>query len=86
MKTSTANEKKMAELDKKIEKLQEKVVKKHAEYDALTEDLQRLLEERYPERNMQRVKDALYKAYIDSEKSLEECIELILNPDITDYL
>lgn len=86
MKTSTANEKKMAELDKKIEKLQEKVIKKHAEYDALTEDLQRLLEERYPERNIQRVKDALYKAYIDSEKSLEECIELILNPDITDYL
>ena len=86
MKTSTANEKKMAELDKKIEKLQEKVIKKHAEYDALTEDLQRLLEERYPERNMQRVKDALYKAYIDSEKSLEECIELILNPVITDYL
>ena len=86
MKTSTANEKKMAELDKKIEKHQEKVIKKHAEYDALTEDLQRLLEERYPERNMQRVKDALYKAYIDSEKSLEECIELILNPDITDYL
>lgn len=86
MKAATANEKKMAELDKKIEKLQEKVIKKHAEYDALTEDLQRLLEERYPERNMQRVKDALYKAYIDSEKSLEECIELILNPDITDYL
>ena len=86
MKTATANEKKMAELDKKIEKLQEIVIKKHAEYDALTEDLQRLLEERYPERNIQRVKDALYKAYIDSEKSLEECIELILNPDITDYL
>ena len=86
MKTSTANEKKMAELDKKIEKLQDKVIKKHAEYDALTEDLQRLLEERYPERNIQRVKDALYKAYIDSEKSLEECIELILNPDIKDYL
>ena len=86
MKTSTANEKKMAELDKKIEKLQEKVIKKHAEYDALIEDLQRLLEERYPEQNIQRVKDALYKAYIDSEKSLEECIELILNPDITDYL
>lgn len=76
----------MAELDKKIEKLQEKVIKKHAEYDALTEELQRLLEERYPERNIQRVKDALYKAYIDSEKSLEECIEIILNPDITDYL
>ena len=76
----------MAELDKKIEKLQETVIKKHAEYDALTEELQRLLEERYPERNIQRVKDALYKAYIDSEKSLEECIELILNPDITDYL
>lgn len=86
MKTSTANEKKMAELDKKIEKLQEKVAKKHAEYDALTEELKQLLDERYPERNIQRVKDALYKAYINSEKSLEKCIELILNPDITDYL
>ena len=76
----------MAELDKKIEKHQVKGIKQHAEYDALTEELQRLREERYPERNIQRVKDALYKAYIDSEKSLEECIELILNPDITDYL
>lgn len=86
MKAATANEKKMAELDKKIEKLKEKVIKKHAEYDALTEELKQLLDERYPERNIQREKDALYKAYIDSEKSLEECIELILNPDITDYL
>ncbi len=80
------DEKKIAVLDKKIERLQEKVVQKHKEYDALTSELKELLDERYPERNAERVKDALYKAYQKSEKSLDECIELILNPDILDYL
>jgi hypothetical protein len=52
----------------------------------LTEELQKLLDERYPERNAERVKDALYDAYQKSEKSLEDVIELIRNPDVLDYI
>jgi prefoldin subunit 5 len=42
--------KRIAALDKKIEQLQEKIVHKRKEYHALTEELQKLLDERYPER------------------------------------
>lgn len=86
MSSKLADEKKIAALDKKIERLQEKVIQKHKEYDALTSELKKLLDERYPERNAERVKEALYQAYQKSEKTVDECIELILNPDILDYL
>ncbi|MDF1618767.1 hypothetical protein [Petrocella sp. FN5] len=78
--------KRIAALDKKIERLQEKIVQKHKEYNALTEELQKLLDERYPERNAERVKDVLYDAYQKSDKSLEDVIELIRNTEILDYI
>ena len=78
--------KRIETLDKKIEKLQEKIAQKHKEYDALTAELQKLLDERYPERNAERVKDALYDAYQKSDKSLEDVIKLIRNPDTLDYI
>ena len=37
-------------LDRKIERLQEKVIKKHKEYSVLAEELSTLLDERHPER------------------------------------
>lgn len=36
-------------LDRKIERLQEKVIKKHQEYNVLAEELSILLDERHPE-------------------------------------
>jgi flagellar biosynthesis component FlhA len=78
--------KRIETLDKKIEKLQDKIVQKNKEYNALTGELQKLLDERYPERNAERVKEALYDAYQKSDKSLEDVIELIRNPDILDYI
>ena len=47
MNSRLTDEKKIAALDKKIELLQEKVVQKHREYDALTTELHELLNERY---------------------------------------
>ena len=78
--------KRMVALDKRIKKLQEKVIQKHKEYDVLTGDLQKLLDERYQERNTERVKAALYDAYQKSDKSLEDVIGLIQNPDSFDYI
>lgn len=47
--TNEVERKRIAALDKKIERLQEKIVQKHKEYNVLTEELQKLLDERYPE-------------------------------------
>ena len=68
-------------LDRKIERLQEKVIKKHQEYNVLAEELSILLDERHPERKTERVKQALYDAYVKSERSLDEIIDLIRNAD-----
>lgn len=78
----TATEKKKLEsLDKRIEKLEDKVAAKKHEYDELTEQLMRLLEERYPERKEERVKESLYAAFKKSGLSLEEALTLLENPD-----
>lgn len=68
-------------LDRKIERLQEKVIKKHKEYSVLAEELSTLLDERHPERKIERAKQALYDAYVESERSLDEIIDLIRNAD-----
>ena len=71
-------------LDRKIERLQEKVIKKHKEYSVLAEELSTLLDERHPERKIERAKQALYDAYVESERSLDEIIDLIRNADELD--
>ena len=68
-------------LDRKIERLQEKVIKKHKEYSVLAEELSTLLDERHPERKIERAKQALYDAYVESERSLDKIIDLIRNAD-----
>lgn len=86
MEESPADEERTAALDKKIGQLEQQIAQKHREYDTLTAELKDLLDERYPERKADRVKDELYRAYIKSEKTLDECIGLMLNHDIMDYI
>ena len=73
--------KRLEALDRKIERLQEKVMKKHQEYNAIADELSVLLDERHPERRTERVKQALYDAYMESHRSLDEIIDLIRNAD-----
>jgi len=68
-------------LDRQIEILKEKVFLKHNEYNELKEQLSKLLEERYPERKTEKIKERLYEAYQQSGRSLEDIIELIKNAD-----
>lgn len=51
------------------------------EYSVLAEELSTLLDERHPERKIERAKQALYDAYVESERSLDEIIDLIRNAD-----
>lgn len=51
------------------------------EYSVLAEELSTLLDERHPKRKIERAKQALYDVYVESERSLDEIIDLIRNAD-----
>ena len=53
---TNAEKKRIESLDKRIEKIQNKIAINRKEYDAMTKELQKLLEERYPERRSEKIK------------------------------
>ena len=53
---TNAEKKRIESLDKRIEKIQNKIAINRKEYDAMTKELQKLLEERYPERRSVKLK------------------------------
>ena len=78
---TVAERKRIATLDKRIERLRNEADKKQREYDAAAEKLTEALYERYPERKTERIKDELYDAYVESGRDLDEIIDLILHAD-----
>lgn len=80
-KITAAEKKRVDALDRRIEKLQDKISEKRREYDALTGELQELMDERHPERKEERVKGQLYNAYLHSRRSLEEILEFMEGRD-----
>ena len=58
---TNAEKKRIESLDKRIEKIQNKIAINRKEYDAMTKELQKLLEERYPERRSEKIKTFLAK-------------------------
>ena len=52
---TNAEKKRIESLDKRIEKIQNKIAVNRKEYDAMTKELQKLLEERYPERRSEKI-------------------------------
>ncbi len=73
-KLTVAGKKRLQSIDKRIEKLQDKISVNRKEYDTLTEELQQLLEEKYPEKKTERIKNRLYEAYSHSDRSLDEVL------------
>ena len=61
--------------------LNEEILKAIAGSEKSYEELSTLLDERHPERKIERAKQALYDAYVESERSLDEIIDLIRNAD-----
>lgn len=53
---TNAEKKRIESLDKRIEKIQNKIAVNRKEYDAMTKELQKLFEERYPERRSEKIK------------------------------
>ena len=58
---TNAEKKRIESLDKRIEKIQNKIAINRKEYDAMTKELQKLLEERYPERRSEKIKHSKQK-------------------------
>lgn len=78
--------KEAAALDKRIERLQDKIIKVKHEYEDMLEQLNDLMEQRNPEKKEEAVKERLWKAYSHSGKSLDFIIDFIENaPDDDDY-
>lgn len=73
-KLTVAGKKRLQSIDKQIEKLQDKISVNRKEYDTLTEELQQLLEEKYPEKKTERIKNRFYEAYSHSDRSLDEVL------------
>ena len=65
------------ELDRKIESLKKKLSVNYDEYNRLTEQLEKLLVERYPERKEENLKEALYKAFKESGMSFDELLDIL---------
>ena len=78
---TNAEKKRIESLDKRIEKIQNKISVNRKEYDAMTEELQKLLEERYPERKAEKIKTTLYEAYSHSDRSLDDILAFIEGRD-----
>ena len=53
---TNAEKKRIESLDKRIEKIQYKIAIYRTDSDAMTKELQKLLEERYPERRSEKIK------------------------------
>ena len=74
-------DKEIAALDKNIKTIESKVFKAKAEYDALVDQLSGLIEQRYPERREEVIKERLYQAYRKSNKTVDFIVDFIENAD-----
>ncbi len=71
-------------LDKKIEALKPKISRAKDTYDSLLTEMSELLDQRYPERREEAIKNRLYDAYRRSGKNVDFIIDFIENADDED--
>ena len=68
------SKKEQAVLDRKIERLETKIVEVKHNYDELLSQYTELSELRHPEKKRERIKETLYSAYCKSNRSLDEIL------------
>lgn len=77
-------QKEMDALDQKIEALKLEVIKAKEKYDSLTHQMAALINQRYPERQEDAIKERFYDAYKRSGKTIDFIIDFIENADDED--
>ena len=68
------SQKELVALDRKIERLETKIVEVKHNYDELLSQYTELFELRHPEKKQERIKETLYSAYCKSNRSLDEIL------------
>ena len=75
------SKKEMDALDRQMERLESKIVEVKHKYEALVSEYAKLREKRHPEKKAERIKETLYQAYVNSERSLEQILAYMSGED-----
>ena len=62
------------------------MVKAKQEYDGLISQYRELMEQRYPEKKEARLKETLFQAYMESDRSLQETLAFFSGRQYDDIL
>ena len=82
---NTLTQKEIETLDRKMERLQPKMVAAKQKYDALITQYAELFEKRHPEKKEERVKETLYQAYQNSPRSLDQILAYMAGDEEDDW-
>ncbi len=74
---NTLSQKEKEAIDRKLELLEPKIADAKHKYDDLVSRYAELYEMRHPEKKAERIKNTLYQAYINGNKSLEQILAYI---------
>ena len=72
--TSELSQKEKDSLDKQMARLEPKIFETKHKYDELMSKYNELFEKRHPEKREERIKEDLYKAYQNSNRSLKQIL------------
>ena len=68
-------------LDRQMKSLEPEIIDAKHKYEELVSQYQDLLERRYPEKREERIKETLFQAYKNSDKTLNQILAIIAGDD-----
>ena len=88
METQNASElsqKEKDSLDKQLARLEPKIIETKHKYDELMSKYNELFEKRHPEKREERLKEDLYKAYQNSNRSLKQILSFMAGEEYDEW-
>ncbi len=82
---SDLSQKEKDTIDRKLERLEPKITDAKHKYDELVSQYSELYEKRHPEKKADRIKETLYQAYINSDRSLDQILAYMAGEDDSNW-
>lgn len=79
--TPELSQKEKDSLDKQLARLEPKIVDAKHKYEDLVSQYSELLEKRHPEKREERIKEALFNAYKNSNRSLDQILSFMASDE-----
>ena len=79
--TPELSQKEKDSLDKQLARLEPKIVDAKHKYKDLVSQYSELLEKRHPEKREERIKEALFNAYKNSNRSLDQILSFMASDE-----